>query len=247
MDRLIYTAMTGAKHTLGQQAAVSHNLANATTTGFRAEVHRLRAVDVQSSAPLATRAFVVDASAYSDYSQGALQETGRPFDAAIQGKGWFAVQLPDGTEAYTRNGSFETSANGVLQTPNGLSVVGDGGPITIPPDNEVLIGADGSVSALPTTGAQNTVNVIGQLKLVNPPEQDLVRGADGLFRLREGGQAPADPEVRAIGGYLEGSNVNVVEQMVNMISLARQFEMQTRMLTTAEQDDRAATQILSNR
>lgn len=246
MDRLIYTAMTGAKHTLGQQAAVSHNLANATTTGFRAEIHRLRAVQVQSDAPLPTRAFVVDASAYSDYSQGPLQETGRVFDAAIRGQGWFAVQLPDGSEAYTRNGSFDLSPNGVLQTANGLPVVGDGGPITIPPDNEVLIGGDGSISAIPSTGAQNTVNVVGRLKLVNPPEGDLVRGEDGLFRLRSGAPAAADESVRVLGGYLEGSNVNVVDQMVSMISLARQFEMQTRMLTTAEQDDRTATRLLAN-
>ena len=246
MDRLIYTAMTGAKHTLGQQAAVSHNLANATTTGFRAEMHRLRAVEVQSEARLPTRAFVVDASAYSDYSQGPLQETGRSLDAAIRGQGWFAVQLPDGSEAYTRNGNFQLSVNGVLETASGLPVQGDGGTITIPPDNEVSIGADGSISTLPTTGAQNIVNVVGQLKLVNPPEADLIRGEDGLFRLRNGGAAPTDDGVRVIGGHLEGSNVNVVDQMVNMISLARQFEMQTRMLTTAEQDDRTATRLLAN-
>lgn len=247
MDRLIYTAMTGAKHTLGQQAAVSNNLANATTTGFRGEMHRLRAVQLQSDAPLPTRAFVVDASAYSNFAQGPLQETGRPYDAAISGRGWFAVQMPDGTEAYTRNGSFEVSPNGVLQTAGGFPVAGDGGPLTIPPDNQVQIGADGTLSALPATGARNAVNVIGRLKLVNPPEQDLVRGEDGLFRLREGGAAPADEAVRVAGGHLEGSNVNVVEQMVTMIALSRQFEMQTRMLSTAEQDDRAATQILAAR
>ncbi|MCB1886680.1 MAG: flagellar basal-body rod protein FlgF [Rhodocyclaceae bacterium] len=246
MDRLIYTAMTGAKHVLGQQAAVSHNLANATTTGFRAEIHRLRAVEVQSDAPLPTRAFVVDASAYSDYSQGPLQETGRAFDAAVQGEGWFAIQLPDGSEGYTRNGNFQLSPNGVLQTARGYPVLGEGGPITIPPDNQVLIGADGSLSAVPTTGAQNTVNVIDRLKLVNPPAQDLERGEDGFFRLRGGGAAQADEAVRVIGGHLEGSNVNVVDQMVNMISLARQFEMQTRLLTTAEQDDRTATRLLAS-
>jgi len=206
----------------------------------------LRAVQVQSDAALPTRAFVVDASAYSDFSQGPLQETGRSFDAALQGPGWFAVQLPDGTEGYTRNGSFQLSPNGVLQTANGLPVLGEGGPITIPPDNEVLIGGDGSISALPNTGAQNIVNVIGRLKLVNPPAGDLVRGEDGLFRLRAGGSAALDENVRVVGGHLEGSNVNVVDQMVNMISLARQFEMQTRLLSTAEQDDRTATRLLAS-
>ncbi|MBX3684769.1 MAG: flagellar basal-body rod protein FlgF [Rhodocyclaceae bacterium] len=244
MDRLIYTAMTGAKHTLGQQDAVTHNLANATSTGFRTEMHRLRAVEVQGDAALPTRAFAVDASVATDFSTGALQQTGRAYDVALQGKGWLAVQLPDGSEGYTRNGSLEVSANGILQTRDGMPVVGGGGPITIPQDNEIVIGRDGSISAVQNTGARNAVNVVGQLKLVNPPEADLVRGEDGLFRLRSGEPAPVDENVQVAGGYLEGSNVNVVEQMVTMISLGRQFEMQTRMLSTAEQNDAAAAKML---
>ncbi|HHW62431.1 MAG TPA: flagellar basal-body rod protein FlgF [Rhodocyclaceae bacterium] len=242
MDRLIYTAMTGAKGTMDQQAAVAHNLANATSTGFRAELHKLRAVEVQTDA-LRTRAFTVDASVATDFDEGSLQFTGRPYDVALAGKGWLAVQMPDGTEAYTRNGSLEVSANGILQTRDGRPVLGDGGPITIPPDNEITIGADGAVSAS-QPDQPGVVNVVAQLKLVNPPEADLVRGDDGLFRVRGGAPAVADPSVRVAGGYLEGSNVNVVDQMVQMISLARQFEMQTRMLSTAEQNDRAAAQVL---
>ncbi len=246
MDRLIYTAMTGAKHTLGQQAAVAHNLANANSTGFRAEMHKLRAVPVQGEG-LATRAFVVDASVATDFTPGSMQQTGRAFDVAVQGKGWLAVQLPDGTEGYTRNGSLELSPNGVLQTRGGLPVLGDGGPITIPPDTEILIGKDGSISALNASGAQNVVNVVGQLKLVNPPEETLTRGDDGYFRLAAGGAAPVDETVQVAGGFLEGSNVNVVDQMVTMIALARQFEMQTKMLQTAQSNDQAASQILSVR
>lgn len=245
MDRLIYTAMTGAKHTLGQQAAVAHNIANATSTGFRTEMHRLRAVEVQSEA-LPSRAFVVDASAATDFTPGALQYTGRAFDVAVEGKGWLAVRSPDGSEAYTRNGSLEVSANGVLQTRDGRPVIGNAGPIAIPPDSEIVFGKDGSISAIdPAAGA--VVNLIDRLKLVNPPEQDLVRGEDGFFRLANGAPAPADDAVEVAGGYLEGSNVNVVDQMVAMISLARQFEMQTRLLQTAETNDRAATQILAPR
>ena len=242
MDRLIYTAMTGAKGTMDQQAAVAHNLANATSTGFRAELHKLRAVEVQTEA-LRTRAFTVDASVANNFEQGALQRTGRAYDVALQGKGWLAVQMPDGSEAYTRNGSLDVSANGILQTHDGKPVLGDGGPVTIPPDNEITIGADGSISAS-QPDQPGVVNVVAQLKLVNPPEADLVRGDDGLFRVRGGAPAQADPNVRVAGGYLEGSNVNVVDQMVQMISLARQFEMQTRMLSTAEQNDRAAAQVL---
>ena len=242
MDRLIYTAMTGAKGTMDQQAAVAHNLANATSTGFRAELHKLRAVEVQTEA-MRTRAFTVDASVANNFEQGALQHTGRAYDVALAGKGWLAVQMPDGSEAYTRNGSLDVSANGILQTHDGKPVLGDGGPVTIPPDNEISIGADGSISAS-QPDQPGVVNVVAQLKLVNPPEADLVRGDDGLFRVRGGAPAQADPNVRVAGGYLEGSNVNVVDQMVQMISLSRQFEMQTRMLSTAEQNDRAAAQVL---
>ena len=243
MDKLIYTAMTGAKHTLGQQAAVAHNLANATSTGFRTELHKLRAVEVQNS-PLPSRAFVVDASVASDFTAGPLQYSGRTYDVAIEGKGWFAVQGADGGEAYTRNGSFELSAEGVLQTRDGRLVLGDGGPITIPPDNDIVIGKDGSISAIPSTGDRNAVNVIGRLKLVNPPEADLQRGEDGLFRLPDNAVAPLDEAVRAAGGDLEGSTVNVVDQMVTMIALSRQFEMHTQLLQKAEANDQAANRLL---
>lgn len=253
MDRLIYTAMTGASQTLGRQAAVAHNLANATTTGYRAEEHRLRAVQVISAAadpavppPLPTRAFVVDSSSHNDFTPGPLQMTARSLDVAVQGPGWVALAMPDGTEAYTRNGSFELSINGVLQTRNGIPVQGDGGAITVPPDVKLFIANEGTVSVVQETGAQNTVNAVGRVKLVNPPEADLVRGGDGLFRLKSGAAAETDPKVVLASGYLEGSNVNPVEQMVNMISLARQFEMQMKALTTADSNDRAATQILTN-
>ena len=244
MDKLIYTAMTGAKHALTQQAAVSNNIANAASTGFRTEMHRFRAVEVQN-APLPSRAFVVDASVATDFTPGPLQHTGRTYDVAIEGKGWFAVQAADGSEAYTRDGSFSLSPEGVLLTRSGQPVVGDGGPITIPPDNQVLIGKDGSISAVPTTGDKNAVNVVGRLKLVNPPEAELRRGEDGLFRAANGAPAPVDEAVQVAGGYLEGSNVNVVDQMVNMISLARQFEMQTQVLRKAEANDQVATKLLS--
>jgi len=244
MDRLIYTAMTGARGTMDQQAAVAHNLANATSTGFRTELHKLRAVEVQTEA-LHTRAFAVDASVANDFSPGPLQHTGRAYDVAIEGKGWLAVQMPDGSEAYTRDGSLDVSPNGVLQTKSGLPVIGDGGPITLPPDAEVMVGPDGTISA--KEAGQNVINVVGRFKLVNPPEASLVRGEDGLFRTRDGAAQPADETVKIAGGYLEGSNVNVVDQMVTMISLGRQFEMQTRMLQTAEQNDRAAAQVLAAR
>lgn len=251
MDRLIYTAMSGASQTLGRQAAVAHNLANATSTGYRAEEHRLRAVQVLPGSgnppgALPTRAFVVDASTHTNFTPGPLQMTSRPLDVAVQGQGWIALAMPDGSEAYTRNGNFEINLNGVLQTRGGIPVQGDGGTITIPPDVKVTVANDGTVSVIPESGAQNTVNAIGRIKLVNPSEADLERGADGLFRQRAGGVAATDPKVTLAGGYLEGSNVNPVEQMVTMISLARHFEMQMKALTTADANDRAATQVITN-
>jgi flagellar basal-body rod protein FlgF len=244
MDRLIYTAMSGAKHILEQQATVSHNLANASTTGFRAQLDGFRAVPVLG-AQLPTRAFVVDATVGASFAPGPLQQTGRALDVAVQGDGWLAVQLPDGSEAYTRDGNLKTSENGVLQTQSGLSVMGDGGPISIPPDVRIAIAKDGTVSTVPTSGSVSAVTVLGRLKLVNPPAENLVRGDDGLFRTKDGNPADADASVAVAGGALEGSNVNVVNQMVDMISLARQFEMHMNLLKNAESNETKASQLLS--
>lgn len=246
MDRLIYTAMTGASQTMARQSAVAHNLANVSSTGYRAEEHRLRAVQVMSAAPgaLPTRAFAMDASTHNNFAPGPMLPTGRALDVAVEGQGWIVVNAPDGSEAYTREGSLQVDVNGVLQTRGGLTVQGDGGAISIPPDQKVNIGSDGTVSVVPETGAQNTVNAIGRIKLVNPPEEMLVRGENGLFRLADGGPAALDDKVKLTSGMLEGSNVSPVEQMVTMISLGRQFEMQMKMLSTAEANDRAATDII---
>ncbi len=244
MDRLIYTAMTGAKHVFMQQAGTANNLANASTIGFKSQEHRFRAVPVQGEG-MPTRAFVVDASVSDVFDEGPLMFTGRNLDVAVQGRGWLAVQLPDGSEAYSRAGSLDVDVTGLLQTKAGYSVLGDGGPLNIPPDNTIEIAPDGTVSVVSTFGARNNANAIGRLKLVNPPEADLVRGSDGLFRLRNGQSAPADETVRVSSGTLEGSNVNVTDAMVNLISLSRQFEMQMKMLQTADANAQRADQMMS--
>lgn len=245
MDRVIYTAMTGASHALTQQAGMANNMANATTTGFRAEMHAFRAVPVQGEG-LPTRAFVVDASVMSDFTPGTLQETGRPLDIAVQGRGFIGLLMPDGSEAYTRNGNLAVSANGLLQTNDGIPVQGEDGPITLPPDTEIAIAPDGTVSAVPRFGAPNTVSVVGRIKLVNPPEHALERGKDGLFRLQPGMAADTGSEkVSVVSGFLEGSNVDMAAEMVSMISVARQFEMQLKVISTADENDRAATKLLS--
>lgn len=244
MDRMIYTAMTGAKHILEQQATTAHNLANATSTGFKAQLDSFRAVPVISEG-MPTRAFVVDSTVGADFKSGVIQTTGRDLDVAVQGKGWLSVQREDGTEGYTRNGSLKVNENGLLQTSSGQVVLGDGGPISIPPDVSITIGKDGTVSAVNNGDTPGPSNILGRLKLVNPEEDNLVRGADGLFVMKDGGQAEVDANVIVVGGALESSNVNVVESMVNMISLARQFETQMKLIQTAENNANKASQLLS--
>lgn len=244
MDKLIYTAASGAKHILEQQATTSNNLANVTTTGFRAQLDVFRSAPVQGPG-MPTRAFVASATVGSNFEAGPVQVTGRDLDVAINGPGWLAVQMPDGSEAYTRNGSLQLSQNGVLQTTSGLPLMGDGGPIAIPPDVTVSVAGDGTISIVSTVDQPALAGALGRLKLVNPPQQDLVRGDDGLFRLKDGSTAPLDPMVKVAGGALEGSNVSAVECMVDMIGLARSFEMQMSLLKNAENNAAKATQILA--
>ncbi len=244
MDRLIYTAMTGASHILQQQAAVSQNLSNTNTPGFRAAIDVFRSVPLVGEG-LPTRTFVVDSTAGTDFTPAPMQPTGRSLDVAVDGKGWIAVQDGAGNEAYTRNGSMQVLPNGILQTRSGLNVLGDAGPLTIPPDSEVTIAKDGTISTVPSGNKPAQVVVVGRIKLTNPPEAQLVRGEDGLFRMRDNSAVDVDAKVTVVAGHLEGSNVNTVEAMVNMITLARQFDTQMKLLQTADNNGRQASSILN--
>ena len=239
MDRLIYLAMSGAKATMQRQETLANNLANVSTVGFRAELAAFRAVPVEGSGA-STRVYSLESTPGYDATPGQVAATGRNLDVAMQGAAWLAVQGLDGTEAYTRGGSLDINADGNLVTTSGLTVLGDGGPIQVPANSEVHIGADGTVSA---SGANGRSAVVGRLKLVTP-EAPLQRGTDGLFRADDG-DLPADPNARVQDGALEGSNVSAVETMVAMISAARQFEAQMKSLSTAEGNDKAASQLLS--
>jgi flagellar basal-body rod protein FlgF len=243
MDRLIYIAMTGAQQALAQQSVTAHNLANAGTTGYKAETTAFRVAPVTGPG-LPTRAYAVETTTGADFTPAAIQKTGRDLDVAIDGDGFIVVQGRDGSEAYTRNGSLALDTDGQLQTRTGLLVMGDGGPITIPPDSKLAIGKDGTISA--TTGGQSAANVavLGKLKLVNPATTDLARGAAGLYRMKNGGEADVDPAVTLAAGALEDSNVNSVGAMIDMISIARQFDMQMKLLQNAEQNAQRATTLL---
>lgn len=244
MDKLIYTAMTGASHVLQQQAAVSENLANTNTPGFRATLNTFRAVPLVGEG-LPTRTFVVDSTAGFDLTPAAFQPTGRVLDVAVNGTGWLAVQGPDGKEAYTRNGSFQISSTGVLQTRSGLNVLSESGPITIPPGTQLTFAKDGTISTVPEGPQAVAVAVVGRLKLVNPPPEKLERSGDGMFRMKDGTTAPVDAKIEVASGNLEGSNVNTVEMMVNMISLARKFDLQMKMLQTADNDAKQASSVMN--
>jgi flagellar basal-body rod protein FlgF len=239
MDRMIYLSMSGAKATMQRQDTLAHNLANVSTTGFRAELAAFRAVPVEGSGA-STRVYALESTPGYDPTPGTVTATGRNLDVAMKGNAWLAVQGLDGTEAYTRGGSLDVSNDGTLMTSGGLTVLGDGGPIQVPANSAISIGADGTVSATAINGRSTPV---GRLKLVTP-EAPLIRGTDGLFRGADG-DLPADATARLQDGALEGSNVSAVETMVSMIAAARQFEAQMKMLQTAEADERAASKLLS--
>lgn len=239
MDRMIYLSMSGAKATMQRQDVLAHNLANASTTGFRAELQAFRAVPVRGDGA-STRVYALETTTGYDASTGPITATGRNLDVAVQGKSWLSVQALDGTEAYTRAGALELTADGMLVTPSGLPVLSDGGPVTVPPGAVPSIAPDGTVSARQANGS---VIPVARLKMVTP-EAPLLRGTDGLFRASDG-DLPADPAARLQDGALEGSNVSPIETMVGMIAAARQFEAQTKMMQTAESDERAAAQLLS--
>ncbi|HSQ70920.1 MAG TPA: flagellar basal-body rod protein FlgF [Rubrivivax sp.] len=239
MDRLIYLAMSGAKATLQRQDQLANNLANASTNGFRAELQAFRAVPVRGDGA-STRVYALESSVGHDQRSGPVQSTGRALDVALQGAAWLAVQALDGTEAYTRAGALQVSADGQLVTPGGLPVLGDGGPITLPANAAVDVASDGTLT---TQVGTDPPQLAGRLKLVTP-EAPLARGEDGLFRV-EAGELAADPAARLQSGALEGSNVSPVETMVAMIAAARQFEQQMKVLQGAEQREQAAARLLS--
>jgi flagellar basal-body rod protein FlgF len=242
MDHIIYTAMTGANAAMHRQTVLANNLANVSTNGFRAELATFRAVPLQGDGA-STRVFALETTTGHSDKPGPIQRTDRNLDAMPVGNAWFAVQGLDGTEAYTRSGSFEISPAGTLVTNTGLPILSDGGtPIDIPQGAQVTLGSDGSISAkvgnLPATN-------LGRLKLATPtPEDPLKRGEDSLFRPASGDPLPQDGTARMQPGALEGSNVNAIESMVGMIQVARQFEQQMRLLQTAEANDKSASQLL---
>lgn len=250
MDRIIYTAMNGAARTLEQQSVISNNMANANTTGFREQFAMYRAVPIVGDGSLGTRISTVANTPGFNTTLGSVNLTGRSTDVALEGEGWLAVQTPQG-EAYTRNGSLVVGANGLLQNSRGQPVLSaDNAVIAVPEGAELTIAGDGTITALGAGDPAADIQQIGQLKLVNPPAAELVRGDDGLFRRAPVNGQPApplpqDPLVRVVSGALESSNVNTVESMVGMIDNARRYEMQMKVISSASENASRANGILS--
>lgn len=244
MDRMLYLAASGASQIQRAQAVNANNLANVGTTGFKAQFEALRAVPLYGPGH-ASRVYALSETPGIDMSSGSLQSTGRNLDIAVNGRGLIAIQAPDGSEAYTRAGDLRVSATGTLETGAGHPVLGDAGPISIPDAQELEIAADGTISVLPVGQAPSTMAVVGRIKLVAPPEEQLVKGEDGLLRLQDSNVANPDAGVRVVSGTLETSNVSSVEALTTMIHLARQYETQVKLMKTAEENDAASAKLMS--
>lgn len=243
MDRMLYVAMTGARQTMQAQTVNANNIANVNTTGFRQDLAAMRSMPVYGPG-MPSRVYGMTEKPGTDMTPGALMTTGRSLDVAVKGQGWIAVQGLDGNEAYTRAGDLQVTNTGLLRTGAGYPVIGDNGPISLPPSSKIEIGSDGTISIIPQGNAATDMQEVARIKLVNPDSGDLYKGEDGLMRLEDGEQAVAEADVRLATGALESSNVNIAEALVNMIDLARQFEMQVKMMKTAERNDQKAAQIV---
>ncbi len=243
MDRMIYISMNAAQQTMLAQATNSNNLANINTTGFRQDFEQFRSMPVFGEG-LPTRVYAMSERPATDYQQGSIQSTGRELDISVQGEGFIAVQGKDGREGYTRAGDLHVTTSGQLVTGTGLPVMGEGGPIAIPPAEKIEIGSDGTISIRPIGADANALAVLDRIKLVKPELSNVFKDSDGLMRMRDGSSAPLDATIKVSSGTLESSNVNAVGALVKMIELQRQYEMQIKMMKAADDNATASARLL---
>jgi flagellar basal-body rod protein FlgF len=234
MDRMLYIGMSGAKQHMQSLTSVGNNLANVSTTGFREDMSQFRSMPVFGPG-LPTRAYAMTERPGYNFQAGPIQTTGRDLDVAIQGEGWIAIQSPDGGEAYTRAGDLRITPAGQLVNGSGHPILGNAGPITIPPSEKVEIATDGTISIRPIGQNAAGMVVLDRIKLVNPNNRQMTKGADGLMRHMSGQPQPVDARVKVLSGALEGSNVNAVTALVDMINLQRNYELQVKAMHTADQ------------
>ena len=243
MDKLLYVAMTGASENAVAQKARANNLANVSTNGFLRDFEQARSMPVFGEA-LPSRAYALTERPGTDFSSGTLIETGRDLDISVNGDGWIAVQTADGGEAYTRTSGMNIDALGILRDGSGLPVMGNGGPIAVPPQQQIEIGSDGTISVRALGESPQVMAQIDRIELVNPDLSTMEKGPDGLIHTKSGQAAPVDANVRVESGFLQASNVNAVEEMTSILALSRQFELHVKMMKTAEEDDAAMARVL---
>lgn len=243
MDRFLYIAMNGASNALHAQQTNANNLANVSTVGFKAELDQFQSQAVYGPG-FSTRAYASDQQAGVDYKQGPMMTTGRELDVAINGDGWFAVQGNDGNTAYSRRGDFRIDPNGLLLDGANRIVLGEGGPVTLPDFESLVIGRDGTISIRASGQAANTLVAVDRLLMVKPENGSLIRGEDGLFRTRDGVDAPAEASVTLTSGALEASNVNTVDAMVKMMEYARFYETQVKLMNVANENDASSARLM---
>jgi len=243
MDKSLYIAMSGAKQTLLAQTANANNLANAQTTGFKSDLEQFRSMPVYGPG-FPTRVYSMAERPGTDMSPGAVQQTGRDLDVAIEGEGWLAVKGADSKEAYTRAGDLRVTPDGLLQTGAGLQVMGQDGPISVPPSQKLQIGKDGTISVVPLGANSTNLAVIDRIKLVKPALDNLEKQSDGLMHAKDGKPVEASADVTLIQGAVEGSNVNTIGAMVDMIELSKNFELQTKVMKSADDNASASAKLM---
>lgn len=243
MDKSLYIAMSGAKQTLLAQTANANNLAHTQTSGFKADLEQFRSMPVFGGG-YPTRVYAMTERPGTDLSSGAVQTTGRELDVAIEGEGWLAVQTADGKEAYTRAGDLRITPEGMLQNGAGLQILGQDGPISLPPSQKLSIGKDGTISIIPMNSNATNMAALDRIKLVKPKPGDLEKLNDGLMHLKDGKTAEASADVTLVQGTLEGSNVNAISAMVEMIELSKNFELQTKVMKEADENASVSAKLM---
>lgn len=243
MDRVIYTSLTAMRGSMARQTAIANNLANAQTPGFRADMAEAQTLWLHGSG-LDARAVTSEEVIGADMQAGTVMATGRDLDIAMQGEAMLVVQAPNGEEGYTRRGDLKLASSGLLTTGDGHPVQGAQGPVTIPPADSIRVDEEGRVWVVPAGGDPENPLQVDRLRLAGPTGSDIVKGLDGLFRVRGGGILPDDPEARVVTRSLEGSNVSATTALVSMIEASKAWDSQLKLISDAREMDSSTANLM---
>ncbi|KTD41054.1 flagellar basal-body rod protein FlgF [Legionella parisiensis] len=245
MDPILYNAAGGGRIGFKRQEIIANNLANVSTPGFKADMYQAQTMYANTDGSGKGPSFSIQNPSAVDLSPGEIMTTGRNLDLAIEGNGWFAVSNSQGKEAYTKAGNLHLDINGLLTTGSGHPVLGNGGPISIPPAQSVNIGIDGTITVVPLGGDPKSAAIVDRIKLVTLDKNNVVKNSEGLFQLNNGGTpTAADGSVKVRSGAIEGSNVNAIDQMVEMITSGREYDAHMKLISTVEDNFQKLAQVL---